>query len=42
MTESIWISDGAFTIGAEADNRETKLELDLDELDDGKDQVFKR
>ena len=36
------ISYGAFTIGAEADNGSTKLELDLAHLDDNQDPFFKR
>jgi hypothetical protein len=42
VAETSLISYGAFTVGAEADNGETKLELDLTSLDDGKDQFFKR
>ena len=43
IAETKLVAYGAFTIGAEADEGKTKLELDLTkELDDGKDPFFKR
>ena len=42
VAETSLVSYGAFTAGAEADEGETKLELDLTTLDDGMDQFFKR
>jgi len=42
VAETSLVSYGAFTVGAEADDGATKLELDLASLNDGKDQFFKR
>lgn len=42
VAETSLVSYGVFTVGAEADNGATKLELDLASLNDGKDQFFNR
>lgn len=42
VAETSLISYGVFTVGAETDNGETQLELDLVSLNDKKDQFFQR